>query len=675
MYQTSAAYEALIQQDSRSFVQKLVIDGTVVTEGIRQVRLNGGSNGSDDFSLGSAVSQYIDVSMKNQGIKVEGREIQYLIGMDINGTMEYIPMGYFTAEKPDGDEEILTFSAYDRMLKTERAYFSNLPSITNTIAVLQEIAGFLKAPIATSGLAAISISKPIGYTCREVISHIAQLYGGFAVCNRQGQIEIKTYQDNNYAVKPSRYWDTFTHNDFPFVLEKLTCIVGKDADGNERKLSVGSGAREIALSNPYMTQSGLERIWSQIRQYTYMPGSLKFLGDPRLDPWDILTVYDRKGKNYKVPCMELVQECDGGVTTSVQAFGKSETEQELKIKGPSIHTYDRYAVELALINKAIINKLDVDTAHITYATIANLDVMNQYVENLEGDYGDFKVLSANNFAAINGKINIFESDFSNIKTLLSGNAGIGDLINIHLTSENAVIDSALIRTILSEHITVNDLFAGQISTNKFRIGSDDGGLLLFGSTIQSLDKNGTVRMQVGKDAVGEYNIYIADAAGKPMWNALGIQPDAIKSPIIKDSMVAQDAHISGSKLDINSVVSEINAGSTKIQGTQVILDDNKQTLDIAFSQMNTKINGAVKGTLQYSTRYEDNKDGTATIYAMVYREGKDVTKEYPANRFSWRKKSEDTNDTFGIKTGYSVTVPYTQGGIGGCTIIGRFTDQ
>ena len=51
----------------------------------------------------------------------------------------------------------------------------------------------------------------------------------------------------------------------------------------------------------------------------------------------------------------------------------------------------------------------------------------------------------------------------------------GDLQNIHLTSQNAVIDSALIRTAVMQTVTVGDLLSGTISTNKFMITSDDGG--------------------------------------------------------------------------------------------------------------------------------------------------------------------------------------------------------
>lgn len=71
-----------------------------------------------------------------------------------------------------------------------------------------------------------------------------------------------------------------------------------------------------------------------------------------------------------------------------------------------------------------------------------------------------------------------------------GNAGVGDLQNIHLTSENAVIDSALIRAAVMQTVSIADLLAGDISTNKFRILSDDGGIL-----IQELHSNGKMQTE------------------------------------------------------------------------------------------------------------------------------------------------------------------------------------
>ena len=52
MYQSSEAFGNWIQQDSRTFQARITLEGKTITEGILSIRLNGGSNSEDDFSLG-----------------------------------------------------------------------------------------------------------------------------------------------------------------------------------------------------------------------------------------------------------------------------------------------------------------------------------------------------------------------------------------------------------------------------------------------------------------------------------------------------------------------------------------------------------------------------------------------------------------------------------------------
>lgn len=167
------------------------------------MKFTGGSEGEDDFSLGSTVSQYVTITMSCAGA-IEGKEFLLQIGMDIDSVEEYIPIGYFTAGKPSKNEDQIEFAAYDRMMQTERP-FSIDGTTTDTISVLKKIEEITKVPVATSGLSSISMPIPKGYSCRETLSYIAQMYAGFAVCNRQGQIEIHTYEDNKYTIGTGRY--------------------------------------------------------------------------------------------------------------------------------------------------------------------------------------------------------------------------------------------------------------------------------------------------------------------------------------------------------------------------------------------------------------------------------------------------------------------------------------
>ena len=544
MYQSSEAFGTLVQQDSRTFHCLITCDDVTI-ENIKSVKFTGGSEVEDDFSLGSTVSQYITVTMSCAGA-IEGREMHLQVGLDIDDLTEWIPIGYFTAGKPSKNEEQIEFTAYDRMAQTERT-FSMDGTTTNTISALKKIEEITRVPVVTSGLSSISMSVPKGYTCREVLSYVAQMYGGFAVCNRQGQIEIHTYEDNAYTVGTGRYWGNFEHNDYLFTVDKLTCYTGQDKDGNSTSISSGSGARTVSLSNPFMSQSVLDSVFQKLKTFSYMPGTLKMLGDPRIDVWDIITVEDLSGESYKVPMMKLEWEYDGGLTYTIEAAGLSEEETNDSYKGPTTKGMERCYAQLVMIDRALVNKLDVATANITYATIKNLDVMKENVQEINGELGTFKNLTTTNFEAVNAKIGVLDNDYGAIKVLLSGSAGVGDLQNIHLTSQNAVIDSALIRTAVMQTVSIADLLAGDISTNKFRILSDDGGILIQGATQQWKDTNGVVRMQAGRDVNGNFTFSLFDTTGKGILiDATGVKPDAIADGLIVNKMVADNAAIAGS---------------------------------------------------------------------------------------------------------------------------------
>lgn len=220
---------------------------------------------------------------------------------------------------------------------------------------------------------------------------------------------------------------------------------------------------------------------------------------------------------------------------------------------------------VANIDHALIGKLDADEAAITYAKITDLD-------------------------AANASINILEADSANIKSLLAGNAGVGDLQNIHLTSANAVIDSALIRNAVMQSVTINDLLAGTISTNKFKIMSDDGAIQISGATQQWKDKNGTVRMQAGLDANGDFTFSLFNTEGTGILiDDEGIHPGAIADGLIVNDMVAEDAGIAGSKLDIESLFEEMNGSTSVLKSSRIWFDEKNQSLSQVYTQMSNEI--------------------------------------------------------------------------------------
>ena len=73
MYQVSDAFSQLIKEDSRKFKALIAIDDTIITSGIKSIKVNGGSNRGDDFTVGSAVSQYFEMTLEIMYFQCESK--------------------------------------------------------------------------------------------------------------------------------------------------------------------------------------------------------------------------------------------------------------------------------------------------------------------------------------------------------------------------------------------------------------------------------------------------------------------------------------------------------------------------------------------------------------------------------------------------------------------------
>ena len=158
------------EKPSRKFEARIKINGKWYTD-IKSLSIISGSCDEDNITIGSAVSSYIEVTMSDIGELFENTEIELQYGIVISdGSIEYIPMGYFTVQRPEDDNGYVKFTAYDRMAKLEKMYTSKLTYPATAIQVIDEICSQCGIIRETIGLGTVYVqTKPEGYTCREVI--------------------------------------------------------------------------------------------------------------------------------------------------------------------------------------------------------------------------------------------------------------------------------------------------------------------------------------------------------------------------------------------------------------------------------------------------------------------------------------------------------------------------
>ena len=206
-------------------------------------------------------------------------------------------------------------------------------------------------------------------------------------------------------------------------------------------------------------------------------------------------------------------------------------------------------------------------------------------ENLETIYAKIE-----NLNATNANITNLNATVATIQTLINGNLTSDNIQSLVLTSEKVTIANALIKDAHIESVNASKVNTGILNTNNVSIQSNDGSMSLQGNLQQFKDKDGNVRIQIGKDATGNFTFSLFDANGTGVLiDEKGIKSGAIGNGLIVNAMVSDNANISGGKLDIDSVVTEINGSTSTIKGSKIYLDKNAQTLDVAFNTLSTTV--------------------------------------------------------------------------------------
>lgn len=296
----------------------------------------------------------------------------------------------------------------------------------------------------------------------------------------------------------------------------------------------------------------------------------------------------------------------------------------LDLDAITIHIQNIYAQELNAV-KARIGELETTTLKATEAIISTAKIE----ELLAGKATilDLNALTARvEVAEIKvGYVDTLVSDVADIKTLVNGNLTsvniqAGGITSDSLTIRNGFIESAMIGSVEAGKITT-----GILNTSLVTVQGADGRMAIKDNTIQIKDAS-RVRVQIGKDAAGDYSMYVWDANGALMFDAAGLHAPGIKSGIIRNDMVADNAGIAGTKIDIVSLITSINGNTTKIDSTVIKMDSSGQTLNLAFNTLKTTAEAAKSTTETHTTQINaiNGKIDTLIQDTTIVRDGQTV---------------------------------------------------
>lgn len=622
MHQTSSEYKNEIKQPSRAFECRVTIGKNVYTnKDIVDIILDY-PQAQDGFCIGNTISQSLDLTLFNTGEEIYStNQIKVEIGLRISETIEYILLGYYNVDEVSKNDYTIKFTAFDNMMKFETPYFSNLGDRPILQQVINELASITGVSF-TGNVPDYTVTKLEGYTCREVLSYVASLCGGNALITRDGRFTIKKLQNVDYSITTDNHFG-ITTEEVAYKVGKITCVI--DSEKELSKGGLGTDSMELGFENPWMTESILNTLYQQLNGFSYLGFQTKWQGDLSLDPYDSILIQDRKGTSHRVPILSQKFTYVGGLTSELGAKGESKNKNSFSSSGSNSNKVNRLVTEQAIIKEALINKANIqdleavsirtqrlevttakiETAIIDVAYVSDLNVIRANISELKAMDATISqaVINKADISELNAavaNINILNADLGVIKNLVNGNLSSENIQTGGITSDKLTIANGFIKDAMIDSLNANKIKVGQINTALVQVASSSGNLIINDNTIQIRDAN-RLRVQIGKDASNDYSMSVWDSSGKLMFDARGLKADAIKDSIIRNDMISTNANIDGSKLNISSVVSEINEGSTTLKASKVQFDGIAQTLEVAFNVLKTQADGTKAQTESNTT--------------------------------------------------------------------------
>lgn len=484
MYQASEALDKVISGSGRTFYARL----NGISDGIQEIVQTNFSTPDSYFYVGGAIASKIEVSMftKSQEF-VKGTEVRLEIGATADGAIEWIPMGYFTIKEQKKDRNLLTFTAYDRLeSKLAKAYKSKITKYpAESKEFLTDISEQTGIEFDTSKLSdSLMIDKILtvndqsgektykepfdGFTMQQVVGYIAQLHGTFAICDRNGKVTFKWYEalttdhpgkigdtagsylkDQNlsfiyntieflkeshtYLIKTNRYFDDLLQSETMCQISGISC----DTENNHYESGTNINTN---LSNPVMTQEWLNKILEKIKDTRYYPVSFSFMGDPRLDVGDVVTIVDAKNNLIDVPVMQHTITFDGGLLSEVASYGFEEKET----KSPS-------EIALQRVKDDVLNLQEITAKK---ATFNQLNAVDAKITNLQ----------ASSITVNNANILFARLDKANIQQGWITSVMIGDAQITDAKIQDMSADKLTAGILDAEKVTLINLDAGSITT-------------------------------------------------------------------------------------------------------------------------------------------------------------------------------------------------------------------
>lgn len=358
MYPVSDLYKTAVQENARSFtwsgnittatgknypfVNKDIVKGSGYIT--RQC------SGTSEIELGSVYSAELGISIFSDidRYSLEDAQIALDFHMELpDGNVEDIPMGIFYVAEANRKIRTLELKAYDGMLRFEKAYkkeqssgypydFLNIMCNDCKVSLAQTQAEIEVLPNGTE-LLGVYPDNDIE-TWRDFLHYLSQALGCFAFINRDGKLQLVKYGESPVCSVNSTHRYSSSFSDFVTSYTAISSTNRRTNTAEYYALDPDDGLTMNLAVNPLL-QFGLDEtrtrilknILNAISVINYVPFDSETIGDPTLDPGDVLTFTGGQADATKIAAITSITVKVNG-KCSLKCVGKNPRLSEAKSK-------------------------------------------------------------------------------------------------------------------------------------------------------------------------------------------------------------------------------------------------------------------------------------------------------------------------------------------------------
>ena len=335
MYPVSDAFLKAVRSNTRKYFWT----GTIVTKGGMTYEFGAkeivkGSGyisrqccGSTEIELGTVYAAEMGITLLSDidRYTLEDALVSLVFHLVLaDGSVEDVPMGVFEVSEANRLAKCLELKAYDFMLRFDRSFngFETVGTAYDFIALCCKMCrvelAHKRAEIDAMPNGGVTLSVYTENdieTCRDVLFYVAQVLGGFFIINREGKLELRKYGKDPVMKVEQRHRFSSSFSDFitkytaVSSTNKQTQIAEYYALDPDNGLTMNLGVNPLLQFGLAETREMLCRnILADLSVIRYVPFDSDTIGNPALDPGDVLTFAGGQADEGQITCITSIRQ-------------------------------------------------------------------------------------------------------------------------------------------------------------------------------------------------------------------------------------------------------------------------------------------------------------------------------------------------------------------------------